>query len=113
MNKLLNITLLFLCTYIMQSCKSNSADAGSEDVAAEDVVTPVTVTHPRHGNINETVKLNATSAFLLKTFVKSNATGYLQTAGIKVGDYVSKGQTLFTIKTKEAVALGNSINQLD
>jgi hypothetical protein len=37
----------------------------------------------------------------------------LQTSGIQLGDYVTKGQTLFTIKTKEAVALGNTINKLD
>ena len=113
MNKILNILLLFLFAYTLQSCKSNSADAADEDVSPGDAVTPVTITHPTHGNINETVELNATSAFTLKTFVKSNAIGYLQTSDIKVGQYVTKGQTLFTIKTKEAVALGNTINNLD
>lgn len=104
---------MFLLVFAMQSCKSNSADDADEDIAPEDAVTPVTITYPTHGNINETVELNATSAFTLKTFVKSNAIGYLQSSNIKVGDYVSKGQTLFTIKTKEAVALGNTINNLD
>lgn len=112
MKKILIIYLL-LCVHAISSCKSNDADAGDDEVAAEDVVTPVTITHPLHGNINETVELNATSAFLLKTFAKSNAIGYLQSSDIKVGEYVSKGQTLFTIKTKEAVALGNTINRLD
>ena len=112
MNKILDITLLFLFVIAIQSCKSNTDDA-EEDVAPGDVITPVTITHPTHNNINETVELNATSAFMLKTFVKSNATGYLQSANIKIGDYVTKGQTVFTIKTKEAVALGNTINNLD
>jgi len=96
----------------MNSCKNNSAE-DDEDISPEDAVVPVTITHPAHGNISETVELNATSAYTLKTFVKSNAIGYLQSSDIKVGDYVSKGQTLFTIKTKEAVALGNTINNLD
>ena len=112
MNKILDIRLLFLFVIAIQSCKSNTDDA-EEDVAPGDVITPVTITHPTHNNINETVELNATSAFMLKTFVKSNATGYLQSANIKIGDYVTKGQTVFTIKTKEAVALGNTINNLD
>ena len=112
MNKILKITLLFLFVIAIQSCKSNT-DNAEEDVAPGDVITPVTITHPTHNNINETVELNATSAFMLKTFVKSNATGYLQSANIKIGDYVTKGQTVFTIKTKEAVALGNTINNLD
>jgi multidrug efflux pump subunit AcrA (membrane-fusion protein) len=112
MNKFLNIVLLFLFAYTLQSCKNKSSD-DEEDVSPEDAVTPVTITHPTHSNISETVELNATSAFTLKTFVKSNAIGYLQSTNIKAGDYVSKGQTLFTIKTKEAVALGNTINNLD
>lgn len=111
MNKILNIVFLFLIVLAMQSCKNNAEE--DEDIAPEDAVTPVTITYPTHSNISETVELNATSAFTLKTFVKANAIGYLQSANIKVGDYVSKGQTLFTIKTKEAAALGNTINNLD
>lgn len=112
MNKNLSIIILIFFIGILNACKS-SGDNADEDVSAEDAVTPVTITHPTQGNLNETVELNATSAFMLKTFVKSNAIGYLQSSGIKVGDYVNKGQTLFTIKTKEAVALGNTINNLD
>jgi biotin carboxyl carrier protein len=104
--------LLFFAS-VISSCKNNSGDASDEDVSAADAITPVTITHPSHSNINETVELNATSAFTLKTFVKSNAIGYLQTSNIQLGQYVTKGETLFTIKTKEAVALGNTINSLD
>lgn len=112
MNKFLFI-LILLFAQTIQSCKNSNAENADKDVSAEDAVTPVTITHPTHGSINEATELNATSAFMLKTFVKANAIGYLQSSGIKAGDYVSKGQTLFTIKTKEAVALGNTINQLD
>jgi multidrug efflux pump subunit AcrA (membrane-fusion protein) len=113
MTKFLNILLLFLVACTIQSCKSNNAESADEDVAEGDAITPVTITHPTHDNINETVELNATSAFTLKTFIKSNAVGYLETSDIQLGQYVSKGQTLFTIKTKESVALGNTINNLD
>ncbi|HVX27991.1 MAG TPA: HlyD family efflux transporter periplasmic adaptor subunit [Parafilimonas sp.] len=113
MNKLIHIISFFLLLNFLQSCKNNGGDSADEDVAPEDVVSQVTITHPAQSSITEKVELNATSAFLLKTFVTSNAIGYLQSSGIKVGDYVSKGQTLFTIKTKEAAALGNTINNLD
>jgi multidrug efflux pump subunit AcrA (membrane-fusion protein) len=113
MKKLVSILLLFVFAFAIQTCKSNEADDTDEDIPPENAVTPVTITHPTHGTISETVQLDATSAFTLKTLVKSNAVGYLQTSNIKVGDYVSRGQTLFTVKTKEAVALGNTINSLD
>jgi len=109
----MRILLLFLFVYSVQACKDNSEDSADEDISPEDAVTPVTITHPVQSNINETVELNATSAFTLKTFVKATTVGYLQTSGVELGDYVTKGQTLFTIKTKEAVALGNTINNLD
>ncbi|MBV9963860.1 MAG: HlyD family efflux transporter periplasmic adaptor subunit [Parafilimonas sp.] len=112
MNKPIRILAVCFFVYAFYACKSKGG-AGEEDVSPEDAVSEVTVTHPTQSNINETVELNATSAFTLKTFVKANAIGYLQSSNIKIGDYVSKGQTLFTIKTKEAVALGNTINNLD
>ena len=112
MNKNLSIIILIFFTCILNACKSGG-DNADEDVSPEDAITPVTITYPTKGNLNEIVELNATSVFMLKTFVKSTAVGYLQSSGIKVGDYVNKGQTLFTIKTKEAVALGNTINNLD
>jgi biotin carboxyl carrier protein len=112
MNKYVSIFLSLAIAFAVPSCKNNS-DSEEEDISPEDAVTPITITYPFQSNITQTVELNATSSYLLKTFVKSTATGYLQSSGIKVGDLVSKGQTLFTIKTKEAVALGNTINNLD
>ena len=113
MNKTLRILLWLMIACAVQSCKNQTEDSSDEDISPENAVTPVTVTHPTHDNINDIVVLNATSAYILKTFVKANETGYLQTSGIKLGQYVRKGETLFTIKTKEAVALGNTINSLD
>jgi len=57
--------------------------------------------------------LNATSTTLQKNYIKSNANGYVKQAYIIPGQNVSKGQLLFTIKTKEAQTIGNSINVLD
>ncbi len=108
-----NIIVFIFCVFLLSACGNNAADNSDEDVSPEDAITPVTITHPQHSNISETVEVNATSSFTLKTFVKANAIGYLQSSDIHLGQYVTKGQTLFTIKTKEAVALGNTINNLD
>ncbi|WP_212006128.1 efflux RND transporter periplasmic adaptor subunit [Chitinophaga sp. HK235] len=75
--------------------------------------TPVTVASPVTGTVEDTVVLNATATFLLKTLVKAVANGYLQTANVKLGQHVSSGQVLFSLKTKEAENLGNTINRLD
>ena len=104
--------IFLFCFLLIFSCKNKGADAG-EDVSPDDAITPVTITQPTHQTMSETVEVNAISSFLLKTYVKASAVGYLQTANIHLGEYVTKGQTLFTIKTKEAQALGSTINSLD
>lgn len=109
------IKLLFLVTGIslwLCSCKSNekSADDDNADVKAQ---TPVTVTTVDQSAMADYIELNATSVFQQKNYVKSNANGYIQQSNIQPGHFVNKGELLFTIKTKEAQAIGNSINVLD
>lgn len=97
---------LWLC-----SCKSNDKPEGGEaDVKAQ---TPVTVTTIDQSSLADYIDLNATSVFQQKNYIKSNANGYIQQANIQPGHFVSAGELLFTIKTKEAQAIGNSINVLD
>jgi multidrug efflux pump subunit AcrA (membrane-fusion protein) len=59
------------------------------------------------------IDLNATSVFLQKNYVKSNANGYIVKVNAQQGQYVNAGQVLFAVKTKEAQSIGNSINILD
>ncbi|MEP6846804.1 MAG: efflux RND transporter periplasmic adaptor subunit [Panacibacter sp.] len=99
---------LFFC-----GCGSTDADDAAATETAPETVTPVTVTNVSVGNMSETVEVNATSSFLLKTYVKATSNGYLQLVNAQLGKFVSKGQNLFVIKTKEAEALGNTINSLD
>lgn len=74
---------------------------------------PVTVTTVKTGMLNEYVELNATSQFQLKTSVKSMTNGYLQEVKVKLGQHISKGEKLFTVQSKEAQNLGNTINKVD
>ncbi|MGN6617578.1 MAG: efflux RND transporter periplasmic adaptor subunit [Ilyomonas sp.] len=104
--------LFFSGIAFIASCNTVNLEADSESDVAE-TITPVTITHPTITNMKETVELNAISSYLLKTYVKANANGYLQTSNVHLGQSVTKGQTLFVIKTKEAEALGNTISNID
>ena len=103
------IILFFLLLFIF-SCKSRETKPEEEPMEAK---TPVTVTTISIGPMTEYIDLNATSTFLQKWFVKANITGYLQTANVQLNQYVTKGDVLYTIKTKEAKSIGNSISILD
>jgi len=99
---------------LLSACKGGAAKGGDDDdAAATKAQTPVTVTTLSDSTMVDFIDLNATSAFLQKSFVKANANGYLQKSNAQLGHYVEKGALLFTIKTKEAQSIGNSINILD
>ena len=86
-------------------------DAASSD--SVDARTPVTVTTVSGDALDDFIELNAVSAFLQKSYVKANANGYLQSADVYPGKYVDAGQPLFTLRTKEAQTIGNSLKILD
>lgn len=114
MNKYFRQPLLLFfvfCITIFVGCKSKDASASNE--ATVETRTPVTVTSISYDSLEESVELNATATYLQKNFVKSNLIGYIQKSNIKFGDYVNRGQTLFVLKTKEATAIGNAVNQLN
>lgn len=103
----------------MGSCKTGGTgkevkqDNEAAKDSAENGATPVTVVEPSVATIGDSVELNATSTFLLKTYVKSSANGYLQLVNAELNRYVEKGQEIFVVKTKEAQSLGNTITSLD
>jgi multidrug efflux pump subunit AcrA (membrane-fusion protein) len=102
--------LKIICLLSLASCHKTT-DTGSADTT--EGLTPVTVTHATFGSLTDAITLNATSAFLLKTSVKSEINGYLQKVNIHLGQKVSQGQELFLIRSKESEHLGNTISRLD
>lgn len=110
--KLKHIGVLLFLAGILAGCGEDKASPSTNAVNT-DAGTPVTVTNISTGPLVESIELNATSAFQLKTYIKANATGYLQTVNAQLGKFISRGQEVFIIKTKEAEALGNTINVLD
>jgi biotin carboxyl carrier protein len=107
--KLLYPLSLFILIFA-SSGKSGAGNSAGEEVKT---ITPVTITAPENISLNEEITLNATSTYLLKFGVKANINGYIQSSSVKLGQSVSKGSTLFILKTKEAKSLGNTINKLD
>ncbi len=106
--------LLLLIVVVLTGCKTqpDKKETQAQTPAAAEG-TPVTVTNAATGTMTEAVEINAVSSFLLKTYVKANANGYLQAVNAHLGSYVQKGQELFVLKTKESQSLGNTISILD
>lgn len=106
---------LFLLSCLVAMGFSSCKGPGKKEVAEEKTVvgTPVTLTTISTEPLAEYIDLNATSAFQQKNFVKANVNGYIQTVNAVPGKYVSQGQTLFVLKTKEAQSIDNSVNKLD
>lgn len=97
---------------MLSACKSKET-ADEETVAPQDVRTPVTVTSIETTTLGDYVELNATSAYQQNNFIKASANGYLKSVNVKLGQMIHAGQLAFTLQTKEAHALGNTINKLD
>lgn len=106
------ITIFFFIGLV--SCKNDKTAV--ERVQEPEVVsrTPVKIGYATDTvSLDQNIVLNATAAYLLKSDVKANATGYITEVNIKLADQVGRGQILFVLQTKEARALENTINKLD
>jgi multidrug efflux pump subunit AcrA (membrane-fusion protein) len=99
-----------LAVLVLVSCKNGAQK--SDTTTAEGRV-PVTVTNISVQDLKETTDLNATSVFLLKTYVKSSTNGYLKDVNIQLGDYIAAGKIIFIIRSKEAQNIGNTVVSLD
>jgi multidrug efflux pump subunit AcrA (membrane-fusion protein) len=97
----------------LTACGGKSAGGDDDEDVKVPSQTPVTVTSVGDSTMTDYVDLNAISTTLQKNVIKANANGYIKEAFLQPGQNVSRGQLLFTLKTKEAQTIGNSINVLD
>ncbi|RTY90654.1 HlyD family efflux transporter periplasmic adaptor subunit [Flavobacterium sp. RSP46] len=102
------ILFFILIALFFISCKNSN-----ESEKAIDASVPVTLTSIDTNSVESYIDLNATAAYLVKNVIKANATGYLNSVNVASNDYVSYGAVLFSIKTREAKVLGNTINKID
>lgn len=100
--------LLFLMVLILGSCNKTAPVEKREEVSV-----PVTVTHIDTTAIESYIDLNATTTYLIKNTIKANTTGYLEVVKVASNDFVTNHQLLFSLKTREAKVLGNTINKID
>lgn len=98
---------------ILVACHAKTDAPAAEDAAPEDVQTPVSVTEVQTVPLEQFVELNATSSYLQSNVIKANANGYIKAVNLKLGQTIGSGAPAFIIQTKEAAALGNTINKLD
>lgn len=107
-NKITIPFIIVLFLMLLQSCKK-------EEVAITETETiiPVTVTTIDTTGIDDYEEVSGTVSYIVKTPIKSIITGYITAVNAKTNDKVVKGKRLFSIKTKEAIALGNDVNKLD
>jgi multidrug efflux pump subunit AcrA (membrane-fusion protein) len=103
----------FVLMMAMIACHHKTTSTEEEEVKAEEIQTPVTITTISTDPLVEFVELNATSVFQQDNIVKSNINGYIEAVNTKLNQYTNAGKTLFVLKTKEAKSLGNTINKLD
>jgi multidrug efflux pump subunit AcrA (membrane-fusion protein) len=73
------------------------------------VITPVTIVNVTYKPVAETIDLPAVTVFLKKSIVRSATAGTIENTSIMLGDYVKKDQLLYTIRTREASAMINSL----
>lgn len=111
MNKYIKVIYGSMAALItLSSCSSSDPSAVAD---APSPVTPVQITYIADSSLSEYVELSAVSAYLEKSFVKANINGYIQKANASTGQKVGSGQNLYTLITKEAKSIGNTINKLD
>ena len=96
-----------LAYMIITFTSCNHTPAKTEEEAA--VITPVTVASISYKPVTETINLPAVTAFINKSIVRSTTTGTIENVSVTLGDNVKKDQLLYTIRTREASAISNSL----
>jgi hypothetical protein len=79
----------------------------SEEVA--EAKTPVTIVPVMYKSVTSTVTLPAVSTFMNKSTIRATTTGIIKKILISPGEFIAADQLLFTIMTREAVALGKNV----
>ena len=69
------------------------------------VRTPVTVVPVEYKPVSSTITLPAVATFMNKNIIRATTAGTIEKISIAPGEFISDGQLLFTIKTREAMAL--------
>jgi hypothetical protein len=99
----LNICILTVMIALSPSCTQTTSTSEEEP----EVITPVTTAPVTFKKVTSTVDLPAVTTFMNKSIIRATTTGIIEKISIIQGDYVSAGELLFSIRTRESMALSN------
>lgn len=103
------LILTTLCI-LLASCGGQNAVSADETSTAK---TPVQVVNISHGFIDDELTLFASTVYLKRNAVTAPIPSFITSVNIKLGDRVTKGQTLYVLQSKESRALGTDISKVD
>lgn len=105
-----NNLLLFLLSgalILLLSCH-HAAQKSEEPIV---VKTPVTVVPVEFKSVTSAVGLSAVATYMNKSIIRATTTGNIDKILINPGEFVAADQLLFTIRTREAMALNKTVQE--
>jgi biotin carboxyl carrier protein len=106
--RFLLFSFIFGClVFLLLSCK-NGEQPTEENII---VKTPVTVVPVEHKTVISSVDLPALATYMNKSIIRATTAGTIEKISVNPGDHISQGQLLFSIITREAMALRNNTNR--
>jgi multidrug efflux pump subunit AcrA (membrane-fusion protein) len=100
-------SFLIVSSILLLSCHTAVKIAGE----ASEVKTPVTIVPVTLKPVTSSVRLPAVATFMNKSIVRSATAGTIDKILIAPGEYISADQLLFTIRTREAMAMSKSVEK--
>ena len=100
--------ILMLISGLMVLSLSCKHAAPSPEETTE-VKTPVTVAPVEYKSVTSTISLPAVATFMNKNIIRATTSGIIEKILIAPGEFISDGQLLFTIMTREAMALDKKV----
>ncbi|MGE5498553.1 MAG: efflux RND transporter periplasmic adaptor subunit [Syntrophothermus sp.] len=95
------IILVFISCFVFSSCGEKDPEG---EAAAETKGTEVTLTNPLRTRMTEYVSLNASTVFQNQETVKATFAGFIVRSYKNPGDYITTGDLLFLMRTRESSA---------
>jgi len=99
------LVLITITSIALLSCK-HAAQSKEETTI---VKTPVTIAPAEYKSVTSTVTLPAVATYMNKSIVRATTSGIIDKILIDPGQSISTDQLLFTIRTREAMALDKSV----
>lgn len=100
--------IIFLSILLLSNC----SDKQTENHTQKDEGSPVIISSPFNSDLTEYLQLNANTVFINKEIVRATFAGFLENIYKNIGDEVTAGDQLFSVKTKESAADDSLVSYL-